>query len=79
VYVMVRPETGVESAQTLPMFSVMIAILGAFGSSIAYVSVRKLSQTEDSSVIIFYFPLVALPTSILFMRDNFVMPDLYLT
>ncbi|HGS5147065.1 TPA: DMT family transporter [Vibrio parahaemolyticus] len=79
VYVMVRPETGVESAQTLPMFSVMIAILGAFGSSIAYVIVRKLSQTEDSSVIIFYFPLVALPTSILFMGDNFVMPDLYLT
>ncbi|MCV5977843.1 hypothetical protein OFO29_36460, partial [Escherichia coli] len=54
-------------------------ILGSFGSSIAYVIVRKLSQTEDSSVIIFYFPLVALPTSILFMGDNFVMPDLYLT
>ncbi|MFN1512752.1 DMT family transporter [Vibrio owensii] len=79
VYVMVRPETGPDAEHALPMFSVMIAILGAFGSSIAYVIVRKLSQTEDSSVIIFYFPLVALPASILLIGDQFVMPDLYLT
>ncbi|UTZ44310.1 DMT family transporter [Vibrio campbellii] len=79
VYVMVRPETGPDAEHALPMFSVMIAILGAFGSSIAYVIVRKLSQTEDSSVIIFYFPLVALPASILLIVDQFVMPDLYLT
>lgn len=79
VYVMVRPETGPDAEHALPMFSVIIAILGAFGSSIAYVIVRKLSQTEDSSVIIFYFPLVALPASILLIGDQFVMPDLYLT
>ncbi|MDK9784252.1 DMT family transporter [Vibrio sp. B172a] len=79
VYVMVRPETGPDAEHALPMFSVMIAILGAFGSSIAYVIVRKLSQTEDSSVIIFYFPLVALPASILLIGDQFVMPDMYLT
>lgn len=79
VYVMVRPETGPDAEHALPMFSVMIAILGAFGSSIAYVIVRKLSQTEDSSVIIFYFPLVALPASIVLIGDQFVMPDLYLT
>ncbi|CAH1541688.1 DMT family transporter [Vibrio harveyi] len=79
VYVMVRPETAPDAEHALPMFSVMIAILGAFGSSIAYVIVRKLSQTEDSSVIIFYFPLVALPASILLIGDQFVMPDLYLT
>ncbi|PQJ43025.1 EamA family transporter [Vibrio campbellii] len=79
VYVMVKPETGPDAEHALPMFSVMIAILGAFGSSIAYVIVRKLSQTEDSSVIIFYFPLVALPASILLIGEQFVMPDLYLT
>ncbi|BCN26006.1 DMT family transporter [Vibrio alfacsensis] len=79
VYVMVSGDTGPNAQQTLPMFSVMIAILGAFGSSIAYVIVRKLSQTEDSSVIIFYFPLVALPASILLIGDQFVMPDAYLT
>ncbi len=79
VYVMIQPETGASVEDTLPTVSVVAALLGALGSSVAYVIVRKLSQTEDSSVIIFYFPLVALPASILLMGDNFVMPDLYLT
>ncbi|CAE6941092.1 DMT family transporter [Vibrio sp. B1FLJ16] len=79
VYVMIRPETGASAEHALPMVSVVAALLGALGSSVAYVIVRKLSQTEDSSVIIFYFPLVALPASIFLMGDNFVMPDLYLT
>ncbi|WP_112479401.1 DMT family transporter [Vibrio variabilis] len=76
---MVGPTLGSNTAESLPLFSVGIALLGAFGSSIAYVIVRKLSQTEDSSVIIFYFPLVALPVSILLIGDDFVMPDWYLT
>ncbi|MGR5067459.1 DMT family transporter [Vibrio alfacsensis] len=79
VYVIVKPETSAGTEHVLPMFSVMIALLGAFGSSIAYVIVRKLSQTEDSSVIIFYFPLVALPASIVLMGGQFVIPNLYLT
>lgn len=79
VYVMIRPETGASAENVLPTLSVAAAITGALCSSVAYVIVRKLSQTEDSSVIIFYFPLVALPTSILLMGDNFVIPDLYLT
>ncbi|WP_423841061.1 DMT family transporter [Vibrio mytili] len=79
LYTMLRPEVGASADHALPTFSVMIALLGAFGSSIAYVIVRKLSQTEDSSVIIFYFPLVALPASIILMGNNFVIPDLYLT
>ncbi len=79
IYVMVRPESGASSEQVLPKISVMAALAGALGSSVAYVIVRKLSQTEDSSVIIFYFPLVAMPVSLLLMGDNFVMPDLYLT
>ncbi|MGY0614672.1 DMT family transporter [Vibrio sp. FJH11] len=79
VYVMIRPESGASAENVLPTLSVAAAITGALCSSVAYVIVRKLSQTEDSSVIIFYFPLVALPTSILLMGDNFVMPDLYLT
>jgi drug/metabolite transporter (DMT)-like permease len=76
---MVGPTLGSNTAESLPLFSVGVALLGAFGSSIAYVIVRKLSQTEDSSVIIFYFPLVTLPVSILLIGDDFVMPDWYLT
>lgn len=76
---MVQPTLGGQAASSLPLFSVFIALLGAFGSSVAYVIVRKLSQTEDSSVIIFYFPMVALPASLLMIGDSFVKPDLYLT
>lgn len=67
----------VQSQQTeLPSFSVIVAVLGALGSAVAYVLVRKLSQSEDSSVIIFYFPLIALPVAILFPGESFVLPNL---
>lgn len=79
LFVIVQPNMTSSQADDLPMFSVMIALLGAMGSSVAYILVRKLSQTEDSSVIIFYFPLVALPASLLLIWDDFVMPSLYLT
>ncbi|MCG9663612.1 DMT family transporter [Vibrio mediterranei] len=79
LYTMVSPTLAANSTEHLPLFSVGVALLGALGSSIAYVIVRKLSQTEDSSVIIFYFPLVALPLSLLLIGDNFVIPDMHLT
>ncbi|NEQ54979.1 MAG: DMT family transporter [Leptolyngbya sp. SIO3F4] len=72
--VMVRP--GVSGAMLgLPPLSIMAALIGAFGSAVAYVLVRRLSQTEDSSVIIFYFPLIALPVSLVLLGNNFVFPD----
>ncbi|GAB2663985.1 DMT family transporter [Vibrio panuliri] len=78
--IMVQPNMSNSiTADALPLHSVMIALLGAFGSSIAYVIVRKLSQTEDSSVIIFYFPLVALPISTMLMWQDFVLPSLAIT
>jgi len=73
--IMVKPELLLGEAVELPWFSVTIALLGALGSAIAYVLVRRLSQNEESSVIIFYFPLIALPVSILCPGDSFVMPD----
>ncbi|NPD08831.1 DMT family transporter [Vibrio ostreicida] len=76
---MVQPSLHIGSADHLPLFSVGMALLGALGSSVAYVIVRKLSQTEDSSVIIFYFPLIALPISIALIGDDFVWPNLMLT
>lgn len=63
-----------EQLGPLPAFAVAIAVLGAFGSAVAYVLVRKLAQIEDSSVIIFYFPLIALPFSLLMLGSDFVMP-----
>jgi drug/metabolite transporter (DMT)-like permease len=57
------------------LLAIVAAIFGAFGSGVAYVLVRKLSVTEDPSVIIIYFPLVALPLSIILLGNDFVMPQ----
>ena len=55
--------------------AIVAAIFGAFGSGVGYVLVRKLSASEDPSVIIIYFPLVALPLSITLLGGDFVMPQ----
>lgn len=71
---MVQPSTAL-GFERFPWLSLSAALLGAFGSAIAYVLVRRLSQSEDSSVIIFYFPLIALPLSLIFLGNDFVMPS----
>ncbi|MDJ0876800.1 MAG: DMT family transporter [Desulfobacterales bacterium] len=62
------------STNPLPLLGVGAALLGALGSGTAYVLIRRLSTTEDPSVIIFYFPFIALPVSCLLLGDDFVMP-----
>lgn len=59
----------------LPSLGVVAALLGALASGIAYVLVRHLSATEDASVIVFYFPFIALPVSCIFLGNNFVTPS----
>jgi len=56
-------------------FALVAAILGALGSAVAYVLVRKLNETEDSSVIILYFPLFALPFALVCLGADFVWPQ----
>lgn len=76
LFFIVNPTTLTTGASHLPLYSVMIALIGAFVSAISYIIVKKLSNTEDSSVIIFYFPLITLPLSLIIIADNFVVPDL---
>lgn len=64
-----------EQSSAFPLFSLLAAVLGAFGSAVAYVLVRKLSATDDPSVIVFYFPLIALPFSMVLLGNDFVMPQ----
>jgi len=77
VLLIVRPDFLFgELAPELSYFAVLAGLSGAFGSAVAYVLVRKLSQVEDPSVIVFYFPLIALPFSLLLLGDDFVVPSL---
>ena len=71
-----RPEIlfGVSKSD-FSLLAISAAVLGAFGSAVAYVLVRKLNETEDASVIIFYFPVVALPISLGLLGSDFIMPE----
>ena len=62
-------------AMAIPLFAICIALTGAILTAIAYVLVRKLSQSEHKLVIIYYFPLVSIPTSLPFLTNNFVIPN----
>ena len=71
--VTVKP--GLFAAQTeLPLYGVILGLAGAMMSAAAYIIVKKLSRLEDGSVIVFYFPLVALPVSVFLLGSDFVMP-----
>lgn len=71
-----RPEVLFGVAQSgFSLLAISAALLGAFGSAVAYVLVRKLNETEDASVIIFYFPVVALPISLCLLGNDFIMPS----
>lgn len=53
---------------------VAVALLGSVLSSFAYVSVRRLGATENPLVVVFYFPLVTVPTSAPFAVAKWVWP-----
>jgi len=74
--VMVQPDFLFSSSTVeFDNVAVLVGIAGAFGSAIAYILVRTLNKTEDSSVIILYFPMISLPISIVLLWNDFVMPS----
>lgn len=70
VVLIVRPTgTGLDPV------GVGAALSAVMCSSFAYVTVRKLVQTEHPLVIVFYFPLVATPLALPWMLTSFVVPE----
>ena len=60
VALLVNPgATGAAGVPSLPVGAVLVALLGALCTALAYVSVRSLRHSEHPLVIVFYFPLVA--------------------
>ena len=55
--------------------SILIAFLGSICTALAYVTVKKLSFTEDIYVIIEYFPLVSLITLLPIVLVNWITPN----
>lgn len=63
---------GFDTRISLSLF--LIAITGSILSALAYNVVRKLKDTEQPLVVVFYFPFIAAPLSGIYTAFNFVMP-----
>ena len=59
----------------LNIFTVVIAFLGAISTALAYITVKKLSLTEDIYIIIKYFPLISVITLSPIVFSNWVTPN----
>jgi drug/metabolite transporter (DMT)-like permease len=62
------------TGENLDAIGLAAAVGGAFFSGMAYVTVRQLSRHEDPLVIVFYFPLVALPLAAAWAVPELVWP-----
>ena len=81
LFIIIQPNLALSNLQLdsgvhYPWLSIGSGVLGAFGSAVAYILVKKLTKTDDSSVIIFYFPMVAFPVSMILLGSDFVVPSL---
>lgn len=60
-----------------PLGDALIAVAGAVASGVAYVTIRGLRGSDAPQVIVFYFPLVAVPLSIVPLLRDLTMPTPY--
>lgn len=76
LFIMIQPNFANEIHSQYSWLSIGSGILGALGSAIAYVIVKKLTKTDDSSVIVLYFPIICIPIATLLLGSDFVVPSL---
>ena len=74
VLLVAQPAGLLQGGATLAPVPVLLAVAGALFTAFAYVSVRSLGTSEHPLVIVFYFPLVALPLSLPLVALNPVLP-----
>ena len=72
----VRPEFVFGRASPLDPIGVVAALAGAFAAALAYTTVRHLRHSDDPHVIVFYFPLVAVPATLPFAVVAWHWPSL---
>ena len=75
ILVILNPTQLSEIKVEIENISISIAFLGAICTAFAYITVKKLSLTEDIYVIIEYFPLVSLITLLPIVIINWITPN----
>ena len=58
------------------IMTILIALIGAISTALAYVTVKKLSFTEDVYIIIKYFPLISIIMLFPIVLINWVTPNI---
>ncbi len=76
VLLVAQPEVLFGGEARLPLGPVLLCLAGALFSAGAYTTVRALSGKSDPLVVVFYFPIVALPLSLPLAWRDWVWPDL---
>lgn len=76
LFIIIQPNLQGDSGVHYAWLSILCGVLGALGSAVSYIIVKKLTRTDDSSVIIFYFPMIAFPISMIMLGSDFVVPSL---
>ena len=75
ILVIINPTQLAKINVEIEKVSILIAFLGSICTALAYVTVKKLSFTEDVYVIIEYFPLVSFITLLPIVLINWVTPN----
>ncbi len=65
---------GIDLGDNVSLEWLILGIVAAIFSGIAYVSIMKLRTTDAPISIVFYFPLIAAPTMAVFCLFDFVVP-----
>jgi drug/metabolite transporter (DMT)-like permease len=75
VVLVAQPTLLFTSGVHLDPVAVLIGVVGAVFSAIAYVVIRRLGSTEHHMVVVFYFPLVTGPASLpILALEGLVLP-----
>lgn len=76
VVLVAQPTFLFSAGMPLDPVAVVIGVVGAVFSAVAYVIIRRLGATEHHMVVVFYFPLVTGPASLpLLSLEGVVMPE----
>ena len=75
VALVIQPYWNNNQIAHIQVESFIIGFAGALLTALAYICVRKLSESEDNLVIVFYFPLVSIPITIPFVISQGVIPS----
>jgi len=74
VILVAQPTFLFTAGEALNPVAVLIGVVGAIFSAIAYVVIRRLGSTEHHMVVVFYFPLVTGPASLPLLAIEGLVP-----